>query len=369
MSAAAAARVNGTRPGKPGKMNARRVQGFLAALNEQAQTTPHKLLPGTHKLRFSVRNLEEQCVSPPPCARCGLRLGLILRPAAARRGARAGTDAKLVPLSFSPAVPFPPARPSHPSKYFPDQPRKHENRFNRPIGEPSALSVLAFHNPEAAIEVQFRPKDVDPSPPAPDTPEPGTSLVSEPSDLYYTREFLDVWRRAPTDEPERVDITELEPAEILALVCEPVDGGAPAPPQLKPPTELAIPTIEGPALDTYIATQNKQRLQALRAAGKIAAAVERRARRKVVHGQETVARALARAKAAALAHDAPAEGLELFTFDDDPTGADAGAPAEGVAGSADDFEHSTAAWEAIEKQLQSRAVGADADAESKAPPS
>lgn len=183
--------------------------------------------------------------------------------------------------------------------------------------------------------------------------------------LYFTREFLDVWKTGAA-EPSRYDITDHEVESILALVCEPVEVSNQALPLSK--VAESIPLEEGPELDAYIARTNAARLAELRSSGKLAEMEAKRAQQKIESAQRKVEVEERAARALAQADDMPAEGLELFTLDDKPSSASAtdsaGSPAEtgdatasSGGATADDFEHSTSAWDAIDKKMKARADG------------
>lgn len=309
-----------------------RVASFLAGLKELAATTPHRLLPGTERVRFLVRNRHEKYVTT-----------------------RRGSTGQRWLLMFGFMLTF-----SKPHPYFPNRPEAHESRFSTKIGEPSHLPLLSYYNPSALIEFEYRKKDVDPKTPKSDAAtEQAASSASAP---YFTREFLDVWQTGSNTQ-SRYDITDFKAEAILSLVCEPVEGPAQALPL--PKATGAIPLEEGPELDAYIAQMNAARLAELRSSGELAKMEAKREQQKVESAQRKAEREEKAARAAAQADDVPPEGLELFTLDDElasttASSATASSAEAGVesAATADDFEHSSSAWDAIEKKMKARANGA-----------
>jgi hypothetical protein len=203
--------------------------------------------------------------------------------------------------------------------------------------------MLAYYNPKTLFEFEYRKKDIDPN---------AADASLSPDHQYFTREFLDVWQKGAS-KPSRHDITGVGVESILARICLPINvsdqEALPLPTEPAEPAE-SIPLEEGPELDAYIARSNAAMLAEYRASGKLAS-IEMAGRK--LAAEESAA------QAAAQTDDSPAEGLELFTLDDlsAPAKAAGDAAASSDGATADDFEHSTSAWDAIEKKMKDRSEG------------
>jgi hypothetical protein len=215
--------------------------------------------------------------------------------------------------------------------------------------------MLAYYNPKTLFEFEYRKKDIDPK---------AADASLSPDHQYFTREFLDVWQKGAS-KPSRHDITGVGVESILARICLPINvsdqEALPLPTEPAEPAEPAesIPLEEGPELDAYIARSNAAMLAEYRASGKLAKMEARRAEMIAEMAGRKLAAEESAAQAAAQTDDSPAEGLELFTLDDlsAPAKAAGDAAASSDGATADDFEHSTSAWDAIEKKMKDRSEG------------